>query len=128
MVVGQPGPCHGGQLRALGHFRRGRPAAQRPLVTIDAIASIAVIMRLVQAGIGIASMPLAAIEQELDSNQVALIASNVRLPHLPMMISYRPEPGNQILDAVVETARRGTRAYCTAWGNVSPSHWIDKET
>ncbi|MBM9400668.1 LysR family transcriptional regulator [Gluconacetobacter azotocaptans] len=83
---------------------------------LHCIASIAVIMRLVHAGIGIASMPLAAIEQELDSSQVALIADDVRLPHLPIMISYRPEPGNEILDAVVETARRETRAYCIRVG------------
>jgi DNA-binding transcriptional LysR family regulator len=51
--------------------------------------SIAAIMRLVGAGLGIASMPLAAIREDLSSGMVVIVESEQALPSLPLFLSYR---------------------------------------
>lgn len=78
--------------------------------SVHCIGSLAAILRLVRAGIGIAVIPAAAIRDELQSGNLIAISTTSPLPPLRLTVSYRPDPrtdANAIVAAIAcEEAER----------------------
>jgi DNA-binding transcriptional LysR family regulator len=83
---------------------------------VHCVTSLAAIVRLVHSGLGIASMPLAAVAAEIAEGSLRVLTCDAELPPLPIMASYRPDPTSPTLDLVAELAVAEVRAYCDRVG------------
>jgi DNA-binding transcriptional LysR family regulator len=83
---------------------------------LHCVTSIAAILRLVHAGMGVASMPLATVHDELAGGLLAVVPADIGLPPLPILASYRPDPASRLFDLVVDVAREETRQFCQTLG------------
>lgn len=80
------------------------------LRALHCIGSIDAIVRLVNAGLGIALVPRAAVERELATGIVRLVPCTEALRSLPLVISYSADPTSDssqiVTDIAVDEARR----------------------
>lgn len=85
--------------------------------TVHCIGSLAAILRLVRAGIGIAVIPAAAIRDELHSGNLIAIATTSPLPPLRLTASYRQDPRTDANAIVASLACEEAERYA---GKVGP--------
>lgn len=81
---------------------------------LHCVTSIAAIVRFVRAGLGVASLPIAAIRQELAAGSLSLIDTDVPLAPLRLYASYRPGLSSRLHDLIVEHAEQQVAAYCAS--------------
>jgi DNA-binding transcriptional LysR family regulator len=84
--------------------------------SVNCVTSLAAIVRLVCAGLGVASMPLAAVATEIADGSIRVLSCDAELPPLPIVASYRPDPTSPTLDLVTELAVAEVQAYCDRVG------------
>lgn len=68
--------------------------------TVHCVGSLAAIVRLIRAGFGIATLPLAAIHGELESGSLVIIPCDVDLGPLRLVVSYREDPASDAAEGV----------------------------
>ena len=84
--------------------------------TIHCIGSLAAILRLVRAGIGIAVIPAAAIRDELQSGSLIAISTTSPLPPLRLTVSYRLDPRTDANAIVASLACEEAERYAVKVG------------
>lgn len=71
---------------------------------IHAISSVSAMVQLVQGGFGVATLPRAAAERLAQAQGLRLLKCDVALPPLPIHASYRKDPTNSLIEAVLASA------------------------
>ncbi|HMO29232.1 LysR family transcriptional regulator [Enterovirga sp.] len=84
--------------------------------TIHCVGSLAAIVRLVRAGFGIATLPLAAIHGELAAGTLAVIPCEVDLGPLRLVVSYRDDPGSDAAEGVATLVAEEAMRFASAVG------------
>ena len=89
---------------------------QRPS-KLHCVTSIAAIMRLLQACGGVASMPVAALHDQLVDGTFRTIECDIPLAHLNLVVSYRNDPvKGGIVEALIDLAAEEMRNFPTNKG------------
>lgn len=89
-------------------FRAGRVTARR----IHPVSSIAAMVKLVESGFGLATLPKAVAESACQMNpRLRIVRSPARLAALPLHASYRLDPGSTALEPAVHGALRFIRGH-----------------
>ncbi len=78
-----------------------RAAGLQPL-RVHAISSISAIVELVEGGIGVATLPLAAVERLVERRHLKVLTCEVELPPLPVHASYRADPTSVVAAGVLD--------------------------
>lgn len=80
---------------------------------VHSISSISALVRLVESGFGIATLPRAVVAQLAHHHQIAIVGTGLALPPLPLHASYRHDPAAPALGAALahalDFARRAAR-------------------
>lgn len=94
-------------------FQRGSQPYAALLETLEAaglsrkrvhsISSISALVKLVESGFGVATLPRAVVEQ-FPQREIAILRSELALPPLPLHVSYRRYPGAPDLEAAIAHA------------------------
>jgi DNA-binding transcriptional LysR family regulator len=84
--------------------------------TLHYVGSIAAIVRLVRAGLGIAVMPRAPVRTELEDGLLRLIPCAEPLCPLPLVVSYAADPTSDAGRIVADMAAREARRYAERYG------------
>ncbi|MDR3440311.1 LysR family transcriptional regulator [Telmatospirillum sp.] len=84
--------------------------------TVHCIGSLAAILRLVRAGIGIAVIPAAAIREELQTGSLVAIPTTSPLPPLRLTVSYRQDPRTDANAIVATLASEEAERYAATVG------------
>jgi DNA-binding transcriptional LysR family regulator len=71
---------------------------------LHTVSSIPAMVRLVEGGFGIATLPRVAAQSLVKRHQIALLACDTELPVLALHASYRLDPGSSALPVVVRGA------------------------
>ncbi len=89
-------------------FRAGRVTARR----IHPVSSIAAMVKLVESGFGLATLPRAVAQSACGVNPgLRIVRSPARLAALPLHASYRLDPGSAALEPAVHAALRFIRGH-----------------
>ncbi|MEY3613620.1 MAG: hypothetical protein RJB14_3342 [Pseudomonadota bacterium] len=72
---------------------------------VHAISSISAIAQLVQGGFGVATLPCNAAKRLAGFPDLKLLKSDIALTPLPIHASYRVDPSNQAIEAIVASAQ-----------------------
>lgn len=75
-----------------------------PVPRIHAVSSISAMARLVEGGVGIATLPLAVAEQLAQRAPLKVLRSPEVMAPLPIHASYREDPSSQLVETVLESA------------------------
>lgn len=81
---------------------------------VHTISSISALVRLVESGFGIATLPRAAAEELARRAGIAILATTVKLAPLPIHASYWDYPAAPALDQVIHSAVDLAREYAAA--------------
>ncbi|MFT3800621.1 MAG: LysR family transcriptional regulator [Burkholderiaceae bacterium] len=84
--------------------------------TVHCVGSLAAIVRLVRAGFGIATLPLAAIHGELEAGTLATLRSDVDLGPLRLVVSYREDPSSDAAEGVATLVAEEAMRFASAVG------------
>jgi DNA-binding transcriptional LysR family regulator len=79
---------------------------------LHTVSSIPAMVRLIEAGFGIATLPRVAAEGLMARHDLAILECDTDLPTLPVQAAYRLDPGSSSLATVV----RGTLQFIDAFG------------
>jgi len=71
---------------------------------LHTVSSIPAMVRLIESGFGIATLPRIAAQSLLRKHEIAILPCDTELPVLPLQASYRLDPGSSALTAVVKGA------------------------
>lgn len=71
---------------------------------LHTVSSIPAMVRLIESGFGIATLPRIAAQALLRKHEIAILPCDTELPALPLQASYRLDPGSSGLAAVVKGA------------------------
>lgn len=85
--------------------------------TLHCIGSIAAIVRLVRARLGIAVMPRAPVRRELEDGALRMIPCTEPLCPLPLVVSYAADPTSDAGRIVSDMAARQARLYAERHGS-----------
>lgn len=75
------------------------------------VSSIAASAQLVETGLGLGVLPIAAVQPALDAGRYRLVACEHELPDLRLVASWRPDPVAGLAEAVVGLALEEMRRY-----------------
>ena len=79
---------------------------------VHSVSSISAMVRLIESGFGIATLPRPAAEQlRMERRGFAIIGCDTRLPSLPLHASYRLDPGSSSLEPIVRIALEFVRRH-----------------
>lgn len=89
-------------------FRSARVAPRR----VHPVSSIAAMVKLVESGFGLATLPRAVARAACAANpRLGIVRSRARLAALPLHASYRVDPGSAVLEPAVHGALRFIRGH-----------------
>ncbi|MCQ9618064.1 hypothetical protein L1889_16440 [Paenalcaligenes niemegkensis] len=86
---------------------------------IHFVSSIAASMQLIDAGICVGAVPLAAFRQGLAEGRFAPLLCPVRIPDLRLVASWRPDPVSGLGEAVVAVGMDEMRAYAQRYADAT---------
>jgi len=95
--------------RLLANNERGTPH-------INCIASVATMIRLVSDGFGVAAVPPAIIQRELNEESLQLLRVDVDFPALTMVASVRTDDPNPLPETVARIAQETAADFALNWG------------
>lgn len=75
------------------------------------VSSIAASMQLVETGMGLGVLPIAAVQAGLDAGRYRRVTCEYELPDLHLVASWRPDPVAGLAEAVVGLAQEQMRRY-----------------
>lgn len=84
--------------------------------TLHCVGSIAAIVRLVRAGLGVALMPRAPVRTELENALLRMIPCSDPLCPLPLVVSHAADPTSDVGRIVSDMAAREARRYAERHG------------
>ncbi|SAI54176.1 LysR family transcriptional regulator [Bordetella ansorpii] len=87
---------------------------------IHFVSSIAASTQFIDAGLGIAALPVAAVRAGIDSGRYMLVQSPDELPDMRLVASWRPDPVSGLAEAVVRLALDEARAYAAQCPDCGP--------
>jgi DNA-binding transcriptional LysR family regulator len=71
---------------------------------IHTVSSISAMIQLVQGGLGVATLPLQAVQRLSGYEDLKVLACDVALVPLPIHASYRTDPTSRVVERVVQSA------------------------
>jgi DNA-binding transcriptional LysR family regulator len=71
---------------------------------LHAVSSIPAMVRLIESGFGIATLPAIAAQTLVHRHEIAILPCETALAPLPVQASYRHDPGSSALSAVIQDA------------------------
>jgi len=78
---------------------------------IHFVSSIAACTQFIEAGLGVATLPVAAVRPGLQAGRYELVQCPQPLPHLRLVASWRPDPVAGLAEAVVRLSLEQMRRY-----------------
>ncbi len=78
---------------------------------LHTVSSIPAMVRLVEGGFGVATLPRVAAQNLLGRHDIAILPCDTALPVLPLHASYRLDPGSSALPPVVREAVQYVEAF-----------------
>eukprot|EP01037_Dinobryon_pediforme_P025334 gene25334-27443_t len=95
--------------RMFSNSERGAPH-------INCIASVAAMIRLVTDGFGVAAVPPAIIQRELNEESLQVLRVDVDFPALQMLASFRADDDNPLTETVARIAQQTAADFALNWG------------
>jgi len=83
---------------------------------LHAVSSIPAMVHLIESGFGIATLPAIAAETLVLRHEIAILPCETALAPLPVLASYRHDPGSSALTAVIQDALAFIEAFRAAPG------------
>lgn len=78
---------------------------------LHAVSSVSAMLRLVERGFGIATLPHAVVEPLRRDGVIAIVRTEAQLAALPLYVAHRPDPSSEALEHIVaEVARMAAKA------------------
>lgn len=65
------------------------------------VSSVSAMLRLVERGFGVATLPRAVVEPLVRSGAVSIVATEAELAALPLFVAWRPDPSTVTLERVI---------------------------
>ena len=87
---------------------------------LHTVSSIPAMVRLIESGFGIATLPRIAAESLVRQHEIAILPCATALSPLPVLASYRHDPGSSALTAVIQDALKFIDAFGGAPGKTRP--------
>ncbi|SAI74750.1 LysR family transcriptional regulator [Bordetella ansorpii] len=87
---------------------------------IHFVSSIAASTQFIEAGLGIAALPVAAVQAGIDSGKYVCVQSPDTLPDMRLVASWRPDPVSGLAEAVVRLALDEARGYAAQCADAGP--------
>jgi len=81
---------------------------------LHAVSSIPAMVHLIESGFGIATLPAIAAETLVRRHDIAILPCETPLAPLPVLASYRHDPGSSALTAVIQDALKFIEAFRAA--------------
>ena len=81
---------------------------------LHAVSSIPAMVHLIESGFGIATLPAIAAETLVRRHDIAILPCETSLAPLPVLASYRHDPGSSALTAVIQDALKFIEAFRAA--------------
>ena len=78
---------------------------------VHTMSSISALARLVESGFGIATLPLAAVQQLMQKNRITVLRSELTLTPLPIYASYWTAPAAPVLQQAMDEALAFARSF-----------------
>lgn len=75
-----------------------------PLPRVHAISSISAMVQLVEAGLGMATLPQATAESLMHRMPLRCVPTDISLAPLPIHVSYREDPTSSLTESVLDSA------------------------
>jgi DNA-binding transcriptional LysR family regulator len=90
-------------------------AADSP-VHVNCMTSVAAMIRLACDGFGIAAVPPAIIQRELNEHSLQILRVNASFPNLQMVASFRTGAGNRVAEHIARLAQRTATEFALNMG------------
>lgn len=87
---------------------------------IHFVSSIAASIQFIEAGLGVAALPVAAVRDGIDSGRFQWVDSPDVLPDMRLVASWRPDPVSGLAEAVVRLALDEARVYAEQCPDAAP--------
>jgi len=87
---------------------------------LHAVSSIPAMVHLIEAGFGVATLPRIAAETLVRQHEIAILPCATALSPLPVLASYRHDPGSSALTSVIQDALKFIDAFGGAPGKTRP--------
>jgi len=78
---------------------------------LHAVSSIPAMVHLIESGFGIATLPAIAAQALVRQHEIAILPCEASLSPLPVLASYRHDPGSSALTAVIQDAIKFIEAF-----------------
>ena len=88
---------------------------------LHAVSSIPAMVHLIEAGFGIATLPRIAAETLVRQHEIAILPCETALSPLPVLASYRHDPGSSALTSVIQDALKFIDAFGGAAAKARPA-------
>ena len=85
-------------------------------VHINCITSVAAMIRLVTDGFGVAVVPPAIIQRELNEESLQILRVNTEFPALILLTSFRSGPENPLTETIARIAQSTASEFALNWG------------
>jgi DNA-binding transcriptional LysR family regulator len=86
-------------------------------------------VHLIEAGFGVATLPRIAAETLVRQHEIAILPCATALSPLPVLASYRHDPGSSALTSVIQDALKFIDAFGGASGTTRPpARAVQKKT
>jgi DNA-binding transcriptional LysR family regulator len=90
--------------------------SERGAVHINCITSVATIIRLVSDGFGVAALPPAIIQRELNEESLHILRVNAEFPPLMLRASFRNDAENPLTETIARIAQETASDFALNWG------------
>jgi DNA-binding transcriptional LysR family regulator len=91
--------------------------SERGMPHVNCIASVATMIRLVSDGFGVAAVPPAIIQRELNEEALQVLRVDVEFPALVMLASFRADNDNPLTETVARIAQETAADFALNWGH-----------
>lgn len=90
--------------------------SERGTVHINCITSVATMIRLVTDGFGVAAVPPAIIQRELNEESLHILRVNAEFPALMLRAAFRNDPDNPLTETIARIAQETASEFALNWG------------
>jgi DNA-binding transcriptional LysR family regulator len=89
---------------------------ERGNVHINCITSVATMIRLVSDGFGVAAVPPAIIQRELNEESLHILRVSAEFPALVLRAAFRSDPENPLTETIARIAQETAAEFALNWG------------
>ncbi len=91
-------------------------AELRTALRVNFFSSLAAMIELTKTGFGVAPLPVAVVQRELQRGELILLEVEPPLPPLAVYASQRAEPGSRVLDELIGLAEAAAQEFVAGGG------------